>query len=283
MKSILVPTDFSQTANNAYLYALHLANHLDLKVYVLNSYLAPVLSTTHGGKPELLDNLYEEIELSKFDIYKKNVTELRKLATENNLDSSKSIFLFEEGPLLSSIKKTITKEDIYAIVMGTTGSSGVAKAIIGTNTVDVIKNVKKPVLVIPKDAQFKAIEKVAFTTLFREKDKPALQEIVKISQKIRFEVYCINVLNNPDYITDVLMKSEEWAKSYDQANLEFVFLESTGSVENTINVFLEENNVDILTVVKRNRGFFDRLINSSLSNQFAFHSQIPTWIFHEEN
>jgi len=282
MKSILIPTDFSNTANNAYLYALHLANNLDLKVYVLFVHMPPILSATHSGQPEMLQNVYEEIELSKFETYKNNVVLLRELASANNLNSDNVIFLFEEGPLIGSIKKTIEKEDIYAIVMGTTGASGLSKTFIGSNTVDVIKNVDKPVLAIPSQATFKPIQKVAFTTLFREKDKMALQEIVNISRRIPFEIYCVNVLNDPNYVKDTLMKADEWGKTHENANLEFIFLEKEQSVENAINIFLEENNIDILTVVKRNRSFFDRLLNSSLSNEFVFHSHIPTWVFHEE-
>lgn len=282
MKSILIPTDFSEAANNAYLYGLHLANHLDLKVYVLFSYMSPVLSATHGGQPEMLQNVYEEIELSKFEAFKNNISTLRTLAQENNLNPDNIIFLFEEGPLVSSIKKTISNEDIYAIVMGTIGASGIAKAIIGTNTVNVIRNVTKPVLAIPIKAKFKPIDKVAFTTLFRDKDKSALREVVNIAEKVPFDVYCVNVLSNPDYITDVLMQAEEWGKTYKNSNLEFVFLEADGTVEHTINKFLSEHKIDILAVVKRNRSFFDRLINASLSNEFVFHSHVPTWVFHEE-
>lgn len=282
MKKILVPTDFSNTANNAYLYALHMANNLDLKLYVLYSYLTPILSATHAGQPESLQALYEEIELSKFDSFKKNVNILRDLATENNLNPDDIVFLFEEGPLVNSIKKIVASEDIYAIVMGTTGASGISETMIGTNTVDVIKSVNKPVLAIPTEAKFKAIKKVVFTTLFRDKDKAALQEIVKIGEKIPFEIYCIHVINDTNYLPDVLIQSDEWSKLHNNANLEFVFLEKNGTIENTVNKFLDENNIDVLAIVKRNRSFFDKLINSSLSNKFVFHAQIPIWVFHEE-
>lgn len=283
MKSILIPTDFSETANNAFLYALHLANNMELKVFVLYAYMPPILSATHGGQPEMLQSAYEEMELSKFQTFKENVTTLKSIAAENNFNTDNVIFLFEEGGLVNSIKKTIEKEDVYAIVMGTTGASGFSKALIGSNTVDVIKQIKRPVLAVPTSAKFKPTKKIAFTTLFRDEDKAALQEIVNISEKIPFEIYCINVLSDPNYINDVLIKSEEWAKIYENAKLEFVFLEKNGTVENTINKFLEENNIDLLSVVKRNKSFIDRLLKSSLSNKFVFHSHIPTWVFHEEN
>ncbi len=282
MKSILIPTDFSKAANNAYLYALHLANNLKLRVYVLYAYMPPVLSATHGGQPEMLQSVYEEIELSKFDTYKENVEKMKIMAEENNLDYSNITFLFEEGGLVGSIKRLVEKEDIYAIVMGTTGASGISKSIIGTNTVDVIKNVHKPVLAIPEGANFKEVKKVAFTTLFRDKDKAALKEIVNISEKIPFETYCVNVMSNSNYVTDVLMQAEEWGKEFKENKVDFVFLEENENIENTINTFITENNIDVMAVVKRNRSFFDRLIKSSVSNEFVFHSQIPVWVFHEE-
>lgn len=283
MKSILIPTDFSETANNAFLYALHLANNMEFKVFVLYAYMPPILSATHGGQPEMLQSAYEEMELSKFQSFKDNVTVLKKIATDNSFNTDNVIFLFEEGGLINSIRKTIEKEDIFAIVMGTTGASGLSQALIGSNTVDVINHIKRPVLAIPTSAKFKPTEKIAFTTLFRDKDKAALEEIVKVSRKIPFEIYCINVLNDPNYVKDVLIKSEEWAKLYDNAKIEFVFLEKEGTVEKTINKFLQENNIDTLLVVKRNKSFIDRLLKSSLSNKFVFHSHIPTWVFHEEN
>lgn len=282
MKSILIPTDFSEAANNAYLYALHLANNLNLKVFVVYVYMPPILSATHGGQPDILQKTYEEIELSKFESYKKNVSKLRELAESNSLNSDNVIFLFEEGSLTQTIKKIVAAEDIYAIVMGTIGATGLTKAMIGSNTVDVIKSINKPVLAIPVKATFKPIKKVAFTTLFREKDKKALEEILTISKKINFEVSCINVLDNVDYVTDVAMKADEWGNIFKNENLQFLFLEKTENVETTINSFLTENKIDVLAIVKRNRSFFDRLINSSLSNQFVFHSHLPTWVFHEE-
>lgn len=282
MKSILIPTDFSEAADNAYLYALHLANHLGLKVFVLYVYMPPILSATHGGQPDILQNIYDEIELSKFDTYKKNVQKLRILAEKHNLNSDNIIFLFEDGSLVQTIKKIIEKEDIYALVMGTTGATGISKAMIGSNTVDVIKNISKPVLAIPVEARFKPIEKAVFTTLYRQRDKKALEEIIHISDKLNFITYCVNVIDNDEYMNDVVMEAEEWAKEFNNSKLQFTFLEKNGTIENTINDFLRDNNIDVLAIVKRNRSFFDRLLNSSLSHQFVFHSHIPTWVFHEE-
>ena len=80
MRAILFPTDFSEIANNAFLYALHIGKSIDAKIFVLYSYLEPVLSATHGGQPELLGEVYQTIELNQFEVYKKKIEKLREIA-----------------------------------------------------------------------------------------------------------------------------------------------------------------------------------------------------------
>ncbi|MBL1409140.1 universal stress protein [Sphingobacterium faecale] len=282
MRHILFPTDFSEAANNAFLYALNLANQLDTKLFVLYSYITPVLSATHAGQPEMLADVYQQVELSKFDYFKKQAPALRELAQNHKLDPSKLVFIFEEGTVVSSVKKVAKSEDIRLIVMGTYGASGFTEKFIGTNTVAVIQNVQQPVLAIPSQAKYAPIKKVAFTTLFREKDLPALEEVVSMASLVNAEVYCTHVMDDASNPAKPLLYGEDWGKKFQGKKLDFVFLEKKVSVEETINSFLMENKIDLLAIVKRNRNFFDRLVNSSLSNKLAFHSDTPILVFHEE-
>ena len=282
MKNILFSTDFSDGANNAFLYALQLANQLNTKLYVLYSYITPVLSATHAGQPELLGQVYEQIELTKFDYYKKQIPQLHHLAEEHSLDHSRMVFLFEEGTVVASVKKSVQAENIALVVMGTHGASGFRQEFIGTNTVSVIRNVKVPVLAIPEKASYSTIQKVAFTTLFREKDQAALKEILDLAKIVEATVYCTNVITENSNPADALYYGESWRKLFPDYELEFSFLQNEDTVENTINKFIKENNIDLLAIVKRNRSFFDRLFSSSLSNNLTFHAEIPILVFHEE-
>lgn len=282
MKHILLPTDFSDTANNAFLYALQLANQLDVKLFVLYSYVPPILSSTHGGQPELLNSVYQEVELSKFDFFKKKVPLLHELAEQHQLDDSKLIFLFEQGTVVSSVKKVLAEEDIRLVVMGTHGVSGIHKQYVGTNTVAVIRNIQQPVLAIPEHATYSPIRHIAFTTLFREKDASALAEIIEISKSLHAKLTCVNVMSDAADPSDALLHADIWGKRFQDEHLEFLFLEKKNSVEETVNKFIAENGIDLLAVVKRNRNFFDRLVSSSLSNKLAFHSETPILVFHED-
>ena len=283
MKNILIPTDFSVSANNAFLYALNIANQLNVKLYVLYSYLTPVLSATHGGQPEMLAEVYKQVELSKFEYFKNQAPHLHQLSEENGLDHSQIVFLFEEGTVLSAVKKTLDKEEIHLIVMGTHGASGFTNEFVGTNTVAVIRNTQTPVLAIPTQATYSPISKIAFTTLFREKDSAALAEVIAISKVFKAEVFCIHVLQDTNKAADILLQSEQWTNRFNPNKLDFILLEkNNNSIESTINAFLEENHIDMLAIVKRNRNFFDQLVRSSLTNKFAFHAKTPILVLHEE-
>lgn len=281
MRAILFPTDFSDIANNAFLYALNIAKSIDAKIYVLYTYLEPVLSATHGGQPELLGQVYQTIELNQFDIYKKKSQQLRDVASEQGLSDVELVFLFEEGPVATVVKRITDREKIHLIVMGTHGESGFLSKVIGTNTVNVIRTVQTPVLAVPPHAQYQGIKRAVFTTLFREQDKSALKEMLIMARAVGANIHCLHILQN-EKIADVLLQTSAWERQFPDEQIEYVLLDQVESVENTITTYLLENNIDIFAVVKRNRSFFDRLFSNSVSNSLTFHSKVPILVFHEE-
>ncbi|GAA4138262.1 universal stress protein [Sphingobacterium kyonggiense] len=281
MRAILFPTDFSEIASNAFLYALNIAKSIDAKIYVLYTYLEPVLSATHAGQPELIGEVYQTIELNQFEIYKKKTQALRDIAQEHNLSDVELVFLFEEGPVAAVVKKITDREKIHLVVMGTHGESGFLSKVIGTNTVNVIRSIQNPVLAVPPHAKYQGIKRAVFTTLFRDKDKSALKEMLLMANAVGAKISCLHILKN-EKVADVLLQTENWRHEFPNEQIEYVLLEEVESIENTITTYLLENNVDILAVVKRNRNFFDRMFSNSVSNNLAFHSKVPILVFHEE-
>lgn len=282
MKFILFPTDFSDLAQNAFLYALDLARSIDAKLYVLHSYDKPVLSAMHGGQPGTLNEVYQSIELSHFEKFQKKIRVLKKVADENGYDSANMIFLFEEGSVGHVVKQITAKEKIHLIVMGTHGQSGFLDRVIGSNTVDVIKSVQTPVLAVPPHARFEGIKRVAFTTLFREKDKKPLREALIMAAQVNAKVECLHIRGS--WTSSVEKELDDWRAEFSgRYDINFKLLDKVESIENTITNYILENNVDILAVIKRNRGFFDRLFNESISNNLAFHTKVPIIVYHEDN
>mgnify|MGYP000935915872 CR=1 FL=1 len=280
MRNILLPTDYSEYANNAFFYALNLANKFGVKLYVLYSYLPPILSSGHAGQPEMLTSVYQEIEASKHDYAQRKNQQLLAEATQQQLDTSHVHFLFEPGTVLSTVKKIIAEYEISLVVMGVHGA-GASNQFMGSNTSSVIRNVPLPILAIPRHATYASIKKIGFTTLFKEKDLDALQQIMDIGAMVGACVHCIHVKDDSVSPADVLLHSEKWSKHFKDKNMSFEFLEKENSVEQTVNTYIIEKELDVLAIVRRNRNFFERLMSSSLSLKLTFHAEIPIFVFHE--
>ncbi|GHE41848.1 universal stress protein [Sphingobacterium griseoflavum] len=276
---ILFPTDFSDSANNAFIYALNLARDLRAEVYVLHTYMQPVLSATHVGQPEIVPEVYENYELHQFESFKQHTTFLRTLAEEKKLETVPLTFLFEEGTVVSSVQEIIRREKIDLVVMGTNRAQGIIEKIFGSNTLGVIRGVKIPVLSVPKESAYRRIEEIIFTTLFRENDEKALAAILKLVKPFQVNVKCVYV--HEEYNPDLIALSQRWATKFQDDKLEFVFLDFDESIEHTINVYIAQHRVDLLCVVKRNRNFLERIFTSSISNRLRVHASTATIVLQE--
>ena len=277
MKKILFPTDFSETANNALVYALRMAENQNATLFVLHAYEMPVISAT--ANPVMVQDVYKSIELSNFENFKDQVPQIRDIAKQHNLDHVPMHFILEEGFLNTILKKRVKEEDIDLVVMGTNGNSGLDKKILGSNTANAIGSLGVPVLSIPHDAIFDGINSIAFTTLFSSQDKTTLETIVKMAKGFNATVKCIHVATAKDKADPAIVNS--WKENFKNDNVKFYIVESS-DVEKAVFDFLDEENIDLLVSVKRNRGFFEKLFTSSMTKKLSYHNYVPVLAFHEE-
>ena len=167
MKKILFPTDFSKTANNAFVYALEMAKFIKAELIVLHVYDLPPVS--YEGYPTYVSDVYESIELSNFENFKDQVPLLRKIAEEHNLDSIQMSHVLEQGDLIGVMKRIVRDEKIDLIVMGTSGATGLKELFLGSNAGAVIDKIPILSLTVPNKAKFDKIKKIGQCFNFRFK------------------------------------------------------------------------------------------------------------------
>ncbi|MBA5793536.1 universal stress protein [Flavobacterium sp. xlx-214] len=279
MKKILFPTDFSTTANNAFIYALNLAKSIDAEIYVLHTFEMPVISTTSAGQPELIQNVYTSIELNHFESFKNEVPKLRAIAEKLNYSNIKLTFLFEEGIMLSILRKIIHEENIDFIVMGTNGNSGFEKKLLGSNTVHVIENIEIPILSIPGKATFKRLNNFGFATMLRETDKAGLNQIIKIASALNADVKVLHVMRQENSKT--LETLEEWKNQFNYPNVTFHTVLNE-RLDDSVFFFIDDQLIDVMCIVKRHLNFFEKIFATSLSKQLSYHADVPVLVLKEK-
>ncbi len=276
MKKILFPTDFSETANNALLYALSLAKKQDATIYVLHVYELPIING--GISAGLVQSVYDTVKFGQFENFKDNIPQLRKIAEENGFESVPLKFILEEGNFLYIMRETIIEEKIDYVVMGTTGYSDFEKKIFGTNTINAITSLKVPILSVPNHFKFNGINKLGFTTIFNEKDKDALYYLSEIATRHNARIQCIHISKDGKYNEKALAN---WKEEFKNEPIDFI-VEVNPEPVNAVLKFIEDGKFDLLTVVSRNKGFFDNLFSPSITKKLASKNSVPLFVFHQK-
>ena len=276
MKKILFPTDFSNVANNAFVHALGLAKLVHGELVLLHTYELPIMDSQFGVQN--YKEIYDSIELSNLDLFKEEIPKLRKIAQENGLEAIKMNPILKDGDLLHSIKETVKKENIDYVVMGTSGANGWIEKLLGTNTGEAITSLEVPVFCIPEGSKYSKIDTIGFTTRFREKDKVALQNVIKIAKAAHAKVKCLYVeTKDTDNSAAVY---QEWETLFKDAPVQFFIIPGEDARE-TIEDFIISQEIDVLAMISYKRNFFQWLFTSSFTEEMAFVSTIPILALHE--
>lgn len=277
MKKILLPTDFSEAATNAFVHALEFAKNVNAELILLHTFEIPVYDSQFF--PENYAAIYSSIELAKFEMFKDEIPKLRTIAAERKLDDIVIRHRLMDGDLIYNLKNAVEEDQIDFVIMGTTGVSDWTKFFLGSNTNSVISEVQVPVLCIPTDAKCKKIKTIGFTTRYREKDKKELKKVLKIAKKTNAKVKSLYVKTSNSDVTDVMIK--EWQNEFANENVEFLVLPSD-EVKETILDFILYKDIDVLTTIKHKRSFFESLFESSLTKKITKEVSIPVLVMHED-
>jgi len=277
MKKILFPTDFSIVATNAFVHALGLAKLVQGELILLHTYEMPIMDSQFGIQN--YKEVYDTIELTNLGMFEEEIPKLRKIAEENGFNAVKMSHILTDGDLLHSITETVKKENIDYLVMGTSGASGWFEKLLGTNTGEAIKSLSIPIFCIPVGAKYSKINTIGFTTRFREKDKVALQNVVKIAKAAKAVVKCLYVETNESDNSAAVY--QEWETLFKNKQVKF-FIIPGENVHETIDDFIISQEIDVLTMISYKRSFFDWLFISSLTEEIAFQSTIPILALHDK-
>lgn len=278
MKQILFPTDFSEAANTAFIYALRFADSFNAQLVILHVYDLPIVETP--SMPETTAEIFDIVEMNQFESFRDELPKLHRIAESRNLGHVQMRNMLLYGDLVYNINKVCTDENIDMVVMGTNGASGLKETFLGSTTASVIANVKVPVLGIPAEAEYHPIKSIAFTTQYKDKDNDSLKRALDIADKFGARIQCIYI-KNPDDPSDLEELINEWKAYYRGRNIDF-FNIAGDHIEQTLLDFIESQQVNLLVMRAHKRGFFESLFHRSLTKKMAYHSKVPLLVYHED-
>jgi nucleotide-binding universal stress UspA family protein len=277
MKKIVVPVDFSETSDNAFVYALEMAKRIKAELILLHTFEIPIVDSQ--AMPIDYATIYNTIELTNLEHFREKMPKLHAIAEARNLNHIDMKHIMMDGDLLVNIKKVIAQENIDLVVMGTNGAEGWWDSFIGTNTGSVIAGVAVPVLSVPAGVQFQKIDTIAFTTRFRKKDIEALIKVLFYAKRFHAKVKCLYVKTPDSDVTDDTIR--RWQSHFeDEESLQFFIIPSE-DVKETIEDFLVSQEIDMLAMLTYKRNFFVSLFTTTTTQQLSYYLPTPILAFHE--
>jgi nucleotide-binding universal stress UspA family protein len=138
--NVLVPTDFSETADRALDYATALAAKLGAKVHVLNAIGIPAL-----GVPELGVALTSTMIES---LVRDNQAALDKLVEKRRGQATFGETILRTGDARDVILQTAEQIGADLIVMGTHGRRGISRALLGSVAEAIVRRAPCAVLTV---------------------------------------------------------------------------------------------------------------------------------------
>ncbi len=274
MKKILVPFDFSRPAISAFRFALDFAERSKGKIYLVHVIQLPVL---HGTL--LMPTLNFEKELLK-ELREKAEKQFKKITEKYERDGVNVSWDVLFGAPSKTLLDLINAENFDIVMMGSHGASGLREYVIGSNAEKMIRRSRIPVLVTKKYRK-RAIKNIVFPNTLETENQSVLLDKVKALQdffQARLHVVWVNTPVN--FTSDVVtqQKLELFAKHY-------------GLKRYTLNIFNHPNEedgiihfdkvvgADLIAMGTHGRKGLIHLLNGSLAEEVANHTESPMWTY----
>ncbi|GAB3343721.1 hypothetical protein GCM10027429_34710 [Marivirga atlantica] len=275
MDNILCPVDFSPYSLNALEFAANI-----LQVRKGNLTLMHVFS-----EKEFSNAIESEKDAHSFTDMKDYAQhKLRVLAdeTERNFEVNCD-YVITVGDVNESINKYTAKNDIDYVVMGTQGNGYNKETVIGSRTIRTVDTSNVPVMTVPIQAQFNGFNSVVYASDYSKHDRVTLQRLVSFIYNFKSRIKVVHVSHSNNEMNEQTYErfKEELSTFLGYDKMSYYLKEYKSDISHGIEEFVNEQEGELLVLLKRKRNFLETLLSSSVSQEISYLSSHPLLIFLE--
>lgn len=278
MRTILVPTDFSDCSADAVKYAIHFAEKTGRKLLFFNSTFLPIPKGSSAKNHLNAVKSVKELKLKTLIRFIEKIYASLKIKRDEN----NTRFLVKVGnSVVVNITETINEQFIDLIIIGTHGATGFRKTFFGSNTASIIEQSFCPVLAIPNKYKFDGIKTIAYASSDLNKLKKELKKIIPITQKLEASLEIFHITG----VADARFKwkdfnSKEFMKFLSRHfrfyNMSLYVIDGEkNSLINEIRDFVKHKKPEMLAMLTHKRSSFEKIFNSSKTKEISYQLNVP--------
>lgn len=259
---ILVPTDLSDNARNAFEFAKAYAGQQEASITLLYSYYAVYDFAAQAA---------EIIQAIEKDAKKALQKEIGESGSTMQVD-----YKIVQGTVSTAINATVFNGDYDLIIMGTQGASGIKKTLIGSNTATVIKESEVPVIAVPAGSSFESVKEIEVAIELTNENEVFFKRLNELTETWNLPYHVIHVETKEDFDKTLTFKGLESYLNETYPDSDFRFLKIPAKdADKGLNNYLKEVSGCMLVMFSKNKTFFEFLFNRSHSVEMAYHTHVP--------
>lgn len=267
MKKIMLTTDFSQNAGEAADAAIQLFGSDNAEYTLINTYMEPQSSAR--GMASIVDFLRKESN----ELIEKEQNRLKeKFGTQLKLNATNAY-----GRLALVLDHFLEENPQDFVVIGTKGVSEIENFVMGSNTLEVIKSTPTAVLVIPQNAKLGELKHMIVAADGKAIDKKIFNGLRAFNEVVSPKMTRLTVHHNA---LETIEEPIAWAEAMEGLTYDEETVVNDDVTEGIWN-FCDANDVDFITMVRRQHSFFERLFKKSITKELSKLAKLPMLVLHE--
>jgi nucleotide-binding universal stress UspA family protein len=286
MKTILLPTDFSENSERALEFAIGIAKLSNAKIIAVNAYYIPIIDL--NVPPSIMDELYESEEK---EIEKKLKEICKKISLNTSITGKKitSEYITEQNIPAVEISKIAKEKEADLIIMGR-DSQDDFWGFFGSTTTDALEKVECPILVVKENSKFIEFKNIYFALEDIKEDLTTIEQIIPFAKIFNAEITIVHVDKYAENIEDLYGTEEKREKAetlvkvtrrytnYSKINLHSVLADDT--IEG-LNNFLKIKKIDLWVLLKYDRRWIETIFHISVIKNLLKEDNTPLLIIHK--
>lgn len=238
----LVPIDYSNPSIYALKYAINLATRVNAKLYLVHVFQTISRADTMISLDEVIQQDHQQ--------------KLANILTTLKQEPAEVEIVVQKGDPANALFRLAVGKEVDLIILGAQGESRHPDISYGSTVGGLIKVSNVPLLIVPESAELQIPQNFLFA--FRKLDHSApdiLLPLKKLALALKAKVRTLHVTVNAEDIEALSSQSmlgEVWVGAKELANGEL-----PSGVAKSGEVY------DVLCMIKRNRGFFEKIFTSS--------------------
>lgn len=262
MNTVFVPVDFSETSLNAARYAAQL---------LVGHYGVTMILYHHYSKDSEQKEAEETLLALKGQLNDKFAVNIDTLAHQGN-------------EFIEDLEKAVRHRRADLVIMGITGRSPLGQVLVGSNTLKFAETRSCPVLIVPEKTTYREVKSVMLASDFKQVYNTIPSAPIKDFLKtFRPQLHVVNV--DPEHyvaISEAYQKEKaDFEEMFSEFRPEFYFMRLF-DIDEALNLFAKEKNVDLIIAVQKQHSFFDRLFKKTgTTKKLSYQSEVPVLVVHE--